>query len=205
MNFELWIAFIVASTILNLIPGPSVLLITARAMTQGTRAALTCIVGTIIAGVVLMVVSLLGVGAILETSPLLFQIIKWAGVIYMIYLGVSQIIETRNSKSTPVENKQNIAKDNLRDGFLSVALNPKSLAFYFAFLTQFIDPTSDLLVQFSILITTSSVIGGVFLLGYLLLAARTRQMFQSNSAVKSFGYAGGSFMVVAGVLLASTK
>lgn len=205
MNFELWVAFIIASAVMTLIPGPSVMLITGRAITQGTRAALICIAGDLIAGVVLMVFSLWGVGAILNASPLLFQIVKWAGVAYMLYLGISQIIEARKSHASTVENKQIIARDNLRDGFVSAILNPKALAFYLAFLTQFLDPTGDLWVQFSILIVTSSVVVGLVLLGYVIVAAKARQLFQSKSATKWFGYTGGSFMVGAGVWMASTR
>lgn len=205
MNFDLWIAFIAATAILTLIPGPSVMLITGRAITQGTNAAILCILGDLVAGAVLMLFSLLGMGAILETSPLLFQVLKWAGVSYMIYLGVSQIIEARNATSSSIENAQVIARDNLRDGFLSAILNPKALAFYLAFLTQFIDPTGDLWLQFSILVITSSVVIGIVLLGYVLLAARARQVFQSKSAVKWFGYTGGGFMVSAGAWMASTR
>ena len=205
MNFELWVGFIIATAVLTLIPGPSVMLITGRAITQGTRAAIICIVGDLIAGIVLMIFSLLGVGAILETSPFLFQIMKWAGVCYMIYLGLSQILEARKLKSSSIDSKQLSAKDNLRDGFWTALLNPKALAFYLAFLTQFIDPTGDLWLQFLVLITTSSVVTGVALMGYVILAARARKIFQSESAVKWFGYTGGSFMVGAGVWMASTR
>ena len=205
MNFELWIAFIVASTILTLLPGPSVMLITGRAISQGPKAAILCILGDLVAGVVLMVFSLLGVGAVMEASPLLFQIVKWAGVSYMIYLGISQIIMARNATSSSTEAKEVIATDNLRDGFLAAILNPKALAFYLAFLTQFIDPTGNLWRQFLILITTSSMVVGTVLLGYVLLAAKSRQIFQSKSAVKWFGYTGGGFMVSAGVWMASMR
>lgn len=205
MNFELWIAFAIATAILTLIPGPSVMLITGRAITLGTKAALICIIGDLIAGMVLMVFSLLGVGAILETSPLLFQVLKWAGVGYMIYLGLSQIIGARNSEPVSIDDKQVSIKDNLRDGFLSAILNPKALAFYLAFLTQFIEPTGDLWIQFSILIATSSIVTGLILLGYVTLAAGARQKFQSKSAVKWFGYTGGGFLLSAGVLMASTR
>ncbi|MDG1709524.1 MAG: LysE family translocator [Emcibacteraceae bacterium] len=205
MNYELWITFIIASAILTLIPGPSVMLITGRALTHGTNAALLCIIGDLVAGVVLMILSFLGVGAILDTSPLLFQILKWAGVSYMIYLGISQIIAARNAATSSIENKIVSVKNNVRDGFMSALLNPKALAFYLAFLTQFIDPTGNLWLQFSILITLSTVVTGIVLLGYVFLAARTRQAFQSKSATKWFGYTGGGFLVSAGIWMASTR
>lgn len=205
MNFELWIAFVIATAVLTLIPGPSVMLITGRAISLGTKAAIICIVGDLIAGAVLMVFSLLGVGAILETSPLLFQVLKWAGVGYMMYLGISQILGARNPQTIAIDDRPVSVRDNLRDGFLSAILNPKALAFYLAFLTQFIEPTGDLWLQFSILITTSSVVTGVILLGYITLAAGARQTFQSKSATKWFGYTGGGFLVSAGVWMASTR
>jgi threonine/homoserine/homoserine lactone efflux protein len=80
MPIEVWLAFVVASSILTLIPGPCVLLVISQALTRGMPAALMCILGDITGRVVLMVLSLVGVGAILAASTTLFTIFKWLGV-----------------------------------------------------------------------------------------------------------------------------
>ena len=95
MNFELWLAFVAAYTVISLIPGPSVLLVTGIALSRGGKAACLCIVGELVGGVALIGLSLFGVGAILAASSGLFQIVKSMGVFYMAYLGLRQIMETR--------------------------------------------------------------------------------------------------------------
>ncbi|MFT4961540.1 MAG: homoserine/homoserine lactone efflux protein [Paracoccaceae bacterium] len=80
---------------LTLILGPSVLLVVGQALSKGRKAAMMCVAGDVVGGIVLMGLSFAGVGAILATSAILFQIVKWTGVIYLAYLGYRQIIEAR--------------------------------------------------------------------------------------------------------------
>jgi len=205
MSFEVWLAFIVASSVLTLIPGPCVLLVVTQALTRGMSSALLCILGDIVGGVVLMVLSLLGVGAILATSATLFTIFKWLGIIYMAYLGVCQVIEAKKNKTqTENQNTQSPSVNSFNAGFLASLLNPKAIIFYMAFLPQFMDPQGDTLLQFSILIITSSIVVGFILAGYALIASRTRKAFQSERSKKYFGYSGASFLIGSSVFMAST-
>lgn len=206
MAIETWIAFFVATIVLSLIPGPSVLLVTGQALTRGTRTALVCVVGNQMGGVFLMVLSMLGVGAILAASITLFQVVKWAGVFYMAYLGYRQIVEARKGLvDTSIETGSMKLLGSLKAGFLAAVLNPKAIIFYMAFLTQFVDPTGNTLVQFSILVATSTVAIGIVLSGYVLVAARARRAFQSQRARKIFGYTGGGFLIGGSVLMATTR
>jgi len=205
MSFEVWIAFIVASSILTLIPGPCVLLVVSQALTRGMSSALLCILGDIVGGVVLMVLSLVGVGAILATSATLFTLFKWLGIIYMAYLGFCQILEARKSKPVDVKLDAKLpTMSSFNAGFLASLLNPKAIIFYMAFLPQFMDPTGNTLIQFSILIITSSIVIGVILTGYALIASRTRKAFQSERSKKYFDYSGASFLIGSSVFMAST-
>jgi len=168
-------------------------------------AALMCIVGDIVGGVVLMVLSLVGVGAILATSAILFTAFKWLGVCYMAYLGVCQIIEAKKStaQSEQVAN-QYVTIGSFKAGFLASLLNPKAIVFYMAFLPQFMNPENDTLLQFSILIVTSSIVIGVILAGYALIASSVRKSFQSDVSKKYFNYSGGGFLIGSSALMAST-
>jgi len=205
MSFEVWIAFIVASSILTLIPGPCVLLVVSQALTRGMSSALLCILGDIVGGVVLMVLSLVGVGAILATSATLFTLFKWLGIIYMAYLGFCQILEARKSKPVDVKLDAKLpTMSSFNAGFLASLLNPKAIIFYMAFLPQFMDPKGNTLIQFSILIITSSIVIGVILTGYALIASRTRKAFQSERSKKYFDYSGASFLIGSSVFMAST-
>lgn len=206
MAIETWAAFFVATIVLSLIPGPSVLLVTGQALTRGTRTALLCVIGDQIGGVFLMALSVLGVGAILAASIVLFQVVKWAGVFYMMYLGYRQIVDARKGLvETSIETGPAKLLGSLKAGFLAAVLNPKAIIFYMAFLTQFVDPAGNTLVQFSILVATSTVAIGIVLSGYVLVAAQARQTFQSQRARKIFGYTGGGFLIGGSVLIATTR
>jgi len=204
MSIEVWLSFIVASSILTLIPGPCVLLVISQSLTKGLSAAFMCILGDILGGVVLMVLSLLGVGAILATSATLFVIFKWLGVLYMAYLGYCQISEARKSSlHDKTSDKHVVNHASLKAGFIASSLNPKAVAFYMAFLPQFMDPAGDQLLQFSILILTSSVVIAVILFAYALLASSASKAFESQKSRKYLGYTGGSFLIGSSAYMAS--
>ena len=206
MKLDLWLAFVVTYSVISIIPGPSVLMVTGQALSRGTKAAFLCILGELVGGIVLVGLSLFGVGAILATSAELFQIVKWAGVFYMAYLGYRQIVEARQNH---VELPQAIRKDDglssARAGFFTAILNPKAIIFYVAFLSQFLDPNANIYLQFTIVVVTSTVIVGVVLGGYALLAAQARKSFQSELARRRFGYAGGGCLIGGSVFMATTR
>lgn len=206
MSLELWLAFVAAYTVLSVIPGPSVLMVTSLALTRGTSAALFCILGDLLGGVVLMVLSVFGLAAVLLASATLFQIVKWAGVIYLAYLGYRQIVEARRQPSSSVASvPDRSAWSSLRTGFLTGVLNPKAIIFYAAFVSQFINPAENLALQFFVLLTTSTLVVGLVLTCYAIAAARLRKMFESARAKRVFGYAGGSFMLGSSALIAATR
>jgi len=206
MSFEVWLAFVVASSILTLIPGPCVLLVVSQALTKGMSSAFLCIVGDIVGSAVLMILSLIGVGAILATSATLFVIFKWLGIAYMAYLGVCQLIEAKNSKLESGVNETTLSSiSSFNSGFFASLLNPKAIIFYMAFLPQFMDPNGDALLQFSILVITSSIVIAVILAGYAFLGSRTRKVFLSEKSKKYFNYSGASFLIGSSVFMASAS
>jgi len=206
MKFELWLAFIATYSVISLIPGPSVFMVTSQALTLGLKAAILCIVGDIVGGFFLIALSLFGVGAILAASAELFQIVKWAGVLYMAYLGYQQIKDAKHDTALEFsEKKRNIRSASIRVGFLVGILNPKAIIFYVAFLSQFLDSESEPLMQFVILAATSTIVVGVILTGYALLASKARAAFQSARARKGFGYTGGGFLLGGSLLMATTR
>lgn len=206
MSLETWLTFVVATSILTLIPGPCVLLAVSQALTRGVSAALMCILGDVVGGVALMVLSLVGVGAILTASATLFTLFKWIGVVYMAYLGCCQIIEAKSMRlNDETADKRFNGINSFKVGFITSLLNPKAIIFYMAFLPQFMNPEKDVLLQFSILLLTSSLVIAVILSGYVLIASRTRQAFKSQKSQKYFGYSGGSFLIASSVFMASTS
>ena len=89
MNIETWLAFVAASAVLLIIPGPTILLVISYALGRGMRTALPVAVGVALGDFTAMTLSLLGLGALLATSALLFTIFKWAGAAYLVWLGIA--------------------------------------------------------------------------------------------------------------------
>lgn len=206
MSFEAWSAFVIASIVLTLIPGPSVLLVISQALTRGKKAAMVCILGDMVGTIVLMVLSFLGVGALLAASAFLFQLMKWAGVLYLAYLGYCQIVEARKERQpTQEEHLASGSWESFWAGSITAVLNPKAIIFYLAFLAQFIDPNTSFILQATILTTTSVMVVAILLTGYALLAVRAGAAFQTRSVRRKMGYTGGGLMIGGSVLMAATR
>ncbi|PCI85829.1 MAG: lysine transporter LysE [Hyphomicrobiales bacterium] len=206
MTIETWLAFVFASVVVTLIPGPCVLLLIGQSLTRGVKAAFSSILGVLIGDIFLIILSLLGVGAILAASAELFQVVKWAGVAYMAYLGFCSIRDA-NKNSESAINKDHVAdfSKSFRDGFVSAALNPKGIIFYMAFLAQFMNPAANMMVQILILVVTSTIVVGVILVAYVLAAARAKKIFNSQKTRRNMNYTSGGFFLGGSVLMATTR
>ncbi|MBL1420798.1 MAG: LysE family translocator [Alphaproteobacteria bacterium] len=205
MSVETWLAFVIACMVLTLIPGPCVLLLIGQSLTRGVKAAFSSIIGVLIGDIVLIILSLFGVGAILAASAELFQMVKWAGVAYMAYLGFCSLRDANKTSITAI-NDNHIAdiSQSFRAGFLSAILNPKGVIFYVAFLAQFMNPAANMVAQILILVVTSTIVVGVILAAYVLAAARAKKIFQSQKARRNMNYTSGGFFLGGSVLMATT-
>src|SRR5215813_3782984 len=131
--------FVLASLSLLLIPGPAVLYIVTRSIDQGRLAGLISVLGIEVGGLFHVAAAALGLSAILLSSALAFDIVKYLGAAYLIYLGVRKLL-------SPVEETGNadIQRESLSriywQGFAVNILNPKTALFFFAFLPQFVSP-----------------------------------------------------------------
>ncbi len=203
MDLQTWLAFASATFVLSVIPGPSVLVVTGQAIANGRRSALICILGELLGGVCLMMVSLLGVGAALAASPFAFQALKWFGVLFLLYIGLKSLWFAMR----PVAQGKAGAHmaGSFRAGFLTAILNPKSLVFYLAFLSQFVDVSSPLRLQYIILVLTAAAVAGLVLGGYALLAARLRKHISSTSAQQKASGVSGVFYIAGGAYVAVTR
>ncbi|WP_228933258.1 LysE family translocator [Roseibium aggregatum] len=205
MSLETWLAYTLACVVLTIIPGPSVMLVVGQTLMRGKTAAVMCILGDVVGSIVLTGLSFAGVGAILAASTVLFQIVKWTGVVYLAWMGYSQIREARRDSVLEPGVRTGSAWGSFWAGTLTAIFNPKAIVFYMAFLAQFIDPAADMTVQLVVLTLTSSVVVMVLLAGYALIAARARKLFQTRLARRRMGYAGGGFMIGGSALMAVTR
>src|SRR5262252_3951917 len=204
MAFETWLAFVAASAILLIIPGPTILLVISYALGRGIRAALPVAVGVALGDFTAMTLSLLGLGALLATSALLFAILKWVGAAYLIWLGIGL---WRAGAGLNIEGgrQDTPARNMLGHAWLVTALNPKSITFFVAFLPQFLDPNLGFWSQVSIFEATFLCLAFFNAIGYGLIASRARGLVQSERAVSILNRVGGSLLIGAGLAAASLR
>ena len=132
--------FVTASLALLLVPGPAVLYIMTRSIDQGRKAGLISVAGIHSGTFVHILAAALGLSAILLSSALAFDIVKYVGAAYLIYLGVKKLIGKDADDVTETVQKQSLGQI-YKQGVIVNVLNPKTALFFFAFLPQFVDPT----------------------------------------------------------------
>ena len=136
-NFSL---FLLAALVIAAVPGPGIFYVAARTLAGGRRAGITSTFGTALGGLVHVVAGGLGVSAIILASAQLFTLLKFAGALYLVWLGIKTIREAGLSQPGAIAAVG--ASQAFRDGVVVEALNPKTAAFFLAFIPQFIDPSA---------------------------------------------------------------
>jgi len=204
MAIETWLAFVAASTILLVIPGPTILLVVSYALGQGWRAALPLSIGVALGDFTAMSLSMLGVGALLATSATLFTVLKLVGAAYLVWLGIKL---WRAGGALRAEARTDTAStvSMVAHAWIVTALNPKGITFFVAFLPQFLDPKGDVLKQMLIFGATFITLAFVNVLIYGLLAARASAMARNPRAISVFNKVGGSLLIGAGVAAATVR
>jgi threonine/homoserine/homoserine lactone efflux protein len=197
MSWEVWIAFVAASTVLLLIPGPTVLLVVSYALGRGWRVAAPVAVGVALGDLTAMTLSMLGVGALLASSAMLFTALKWLGAAYLIWPG----IKLWRAGGTLEARARTEAVPRLRmlgHAWLVTTLNPKSIVFFVAFLPQFLDPAGNFWLQMAIFEATFVTLAFANAFGYALLGARAGRLAASPRAIRLVNRAGGTALLAAG-------
>ena len=207
MTFETWIAFFVASWLISLSPGAGAISCMAAGLRHGFRTAFWNIVGLILGIMFVLAVVAAGLGAILAASSVAFAVVKWAGVAYLVWLGIEQwrapafAVDAKAAEAAlPVTPRELVLK-----GFLVNATNPKGIVFMLAVLPQFIDPARPQLLQYAICGATLVFTDLVVMSGYTAFAARVLGLLREPHHVKAMSRTFGGLFVAAGAVLATFK
>jgi threonine/homoserine/homoserine lactone efflux protein len=150
MALETWLAFLLASAALLAIPGPTILLVIGQSLGAGKGRTLPLIAGVALGDLTAMTLSLAGLGALLAASSLAFTILKWGGAAYLVWLGVKLWRAPVSATAAPPLS----ARRAFRDAYVVTALNPKSIAFFVAFVPQFLSGSHAFLPQAVILVSS---------------------------------------------------
>jgi threonine/homoserine/homoserine lactone efflux protein len=204
MPLENWAAFAAASAVLLVIPGPTILLVVSYALGQGWRTALPMAVGVALGDFTAMTLSMLGIGALLAASAMVFTALKWIGAAYLIYLGI-KLFRAGGSLDAEPRTDRVSAVRMMAHAWLVTALNPKSITFFVAFLPQFLDRHADFWTQMLIFETTFLVLAFANAFGYALVAARARRLVGNPRAIRIFNRTGGTLLVGAGIATVAVR
>ena len=205
MTIETWLAFISAVFIFAIIPGPTVIFVIGQAITHGKKSVTPLALGVLFGDFIAMVISLLGLGALLATSATLYTILKWFGVCYLIYLGIKAFTEEPSEESDLFQ-KNDMSKFKMfRDSSIVTALNPKNIVFFVAFFPQFVNTSVEVFPQFLILMFSFSVITLITITSFAMFAGSIEHKIRSYKAKKRLNQVGGSALVGAGVFTAAMQ
>jgi threonine/homoserine/homoserine lactone efflux protein len=205
VSVEIWAAFVLAAGIVLIIPGPTIILVISQSITHGRKAVLPLSAGVVVGDFTAMTLSLLGLGAVLASSATLFSILKWIGAAYLIYLGVKLWCADPDKAEINPPHPATSNSSHFSRAFIVTALNPKSIAFFVAFLPQFVRTQSHALEQFVILGATFLILAVVNAMLYGFFAGQLRDALLKTGVRRLFNRCGGSALVGAGLLTAALQ
>ncbi|MBE4183542.1 LysE family translocator [Vibrio parahaemolyticus] len=206
MQLDTWIYYTLAILVLTASPGPSSLLCLSKGVSSGFRLALTTALGSLSAITIILTLSFTGLGVVIASSEFVFNIIKWCGAAYLIWLGIQAFRSKQNdfakSDSAQVSTSHVSAYTS---GFIVGSSNPKAIIFFTALFPQFIDPTDSLLAQYAIFAGTFVVFELSWLTFYALLGVKTSNWLFEAGRAKLFNRLTGGVFISAGVMLSTAN
>ncbi|PSW16879.1 LysE family translocator [Photobacterium sanctipauli] len=158
MPFETWLLYLVAVTGLAFAPGPNGLLALSHGALYGRKKVLATIFGGVSGFILIIALAMFGVGAAMQASSHALSILKWAGGLYLIYIGIQLWRSPTIDMNTATQATSKGAGSLFRQGFFAAISNPKVLLFFGAFLPQFMTSDSPIIPQFIILALTFAVV-----------------------------------------------
>ncbi|MCS7056859.1 MAG: LysE family translocator [Thermoflexales bacterium] len=179
--------FILSSLALLVVPGPAVLYIVARSVSQGRLAGLASAAGVQVGAMLHILAAALGLSALLLSSSLAFSIVKYLGAAYLIYLGIRRWLSREGAADVATVRPESLRRI-FAQGVIVNALNPKTALFFFAFLPQFVDPgrgdvAAQMLLLGLVFITLAVINDGI----YALLAGSLGERLRDNRRLQNGG------------------
>ncbi|KNH16388.1 lysine transporter LysE [Arthrobacter sp. ZBG10] len=204
MQFSLWLALAGAGVLISFTPGAGAINTMSNSLSAGFVRSIWGILGQQLALVIHVAIVALGVGVLVSSSPVAFNVIRYAGAAYLVYLGIRQFL----SKPDPAKQEAAALRNEpawsiFRRGLWVNLLNPKAIVFFLAFMPQFIRTDEPLLVQYAVLTATVVVIDILVMWFFFAAAARSFQRFtQTPRGQLVLSKVFGTLFIAVGILLA---
>jgi homoserine/homoserine lactone efflux protein len=200
MNWQLFSAFLLITLVLMLMPGPIVTLVIATSASKGTRAGLVTVAGTSSGNAVLLAVIALGLSWILIHALTWFEVVRFVGAAYLIWLGIIAWRGAGPGAPAPPNDRVYFWR-----GFLVALSNPKTIAFFTAFLPQFVDPNLPVAPQLALMCSVSVLLATLTDSGWAILAGLGRVWFMQPARAKLLGRLSGLTLIGGGIWLSLAR
>jgi len=204
MTFEWWFAYLLTSIVLSVSPGSGAINTMTTSISHGYRGAAASIAG-LQAGLGIHIVLVgIGLGTLFSRSVMAFEVLKWAGAAYLIWLGIQQWRAAGSIDLNTLAKTQSRGRLFKRAVFVNLT-NPKSIVFLAALFPQFIVPHQPQIMQYVVLGVTTIVVDIVVMIGYATLARRIAGWIKGPRQMKALNKVFGSLFMLIGALLASAR
>lgn len=200
MNAELFAAFVLITMVLILTPGPIVTLVIATGATQGVRAALTTVAGTTLGNALLLAAIAFGLNWVLKNATVLFEVLRWGGAAYLVWLGIRAWRGAGTSKAVAPGGRVNFVR-----GVLVALSNPKTIAFFTAFLPQFIDSALPAGRQLAVMCIVSVLLAAATDSAWAVAAGLGRAWFLEPARAKLLGRLSAGVLIGGGIWLSLAR
>lgn len=205
MTLQYFLAYFIILFVATITPGPSMLLAINHGVNHGLRKTLFSCFGNLLGNILMAVASIVGLGAVLIASGIVFSVIKWLGIIYLAFMGIKLLLEPVKIDNTT--NNSRISKSSHHlfiDGFLIAIGNPKGILFFTALFPQFLNVEATTIDYAILLISLGIVASGCFM-AYALCGVKLNTLFQLCSFRKWFNRITATVFIGTGLTLAFSK
>jgi threonine/homoserine/homoserine lactone efflux protein len=200
MNWSLFAGFLAITLILILTPGPIVTLVISTGATKGVRSALVTVAGTCCGTSALIAAIALGLNWVVTHAVYLFELLRWAGAAYLIWLGVQAWRQAGSATVLPTGDSVQFTR-----GFLVALSNPKTIVFFTAFLPQFIDPTLPAGPQLAVMCVVSVLLAALSDSCWAIASGLGRAWFMKPARAKLLMRASGVTLIGGGLWLSLAR
>ena len=200
MNWHLFSGFLVITVVLILTPGPIVTLVISIGATRGVRAGLVTVAGTSLGNVALLAAIALGLDWVLKHALYLFESMRWAGAAYLVWLGVQAWRSAGRADTVQTGHQVHFWR-----GFLVAVSNPKTIAFFTAFLPQFVDPLLPVARQLAVMCVVSAFLAAISDSCWAITSGLGRTWFMKPARAKLLGRLSGVTLVGGGLWLSLAR
>lgn len=205
MQLDIWLTMLIASIVISISPGAGAVVSMNYGLRYGLKRSYAAILGLQIGLLTQTFVVVIGLGSLITQSLTLFNVIKWIGVAYLIFLGVMKFIE----KPMLPQDAENIKAFSFKKALIQASLinmtNIKATVFLVAFIPQFLDPTKPIWTQFLIICATLVVVDVIVMTGYSSLASKLKFMVKSLRAITIQNRITGAFLLLAALFVSTAK